>query len=194
MFKPITGAIDSDPSTQKRILVHLISNGGALSFVDACQEYKAVTGNVLPVKALVLDSGPGKFDREGSYYAMSQGFPKGIMYYPIAATVYLLLFGWQISRALFGTTTLLEQSGARLNDGELVDKEAKRLYVYSEQDRVVGWEAVEEHANEAKEKGIEVKMTKFEGSAHVQHMLTSADKYWKLVAELWNSVKTIASK
>src|SRR4051812_3280284 len=29
MFKPITGAIDSDPSTQKRILVHLISNGGA---------------------------------------------------------------------------------------------------------------------------------------------------------------------
>jgi hypothetical protein len=187
LLKPITAAIDSDPSSDKRILVHLISNGGVLSFLDACREYKAITGNVLPVKAIVLDSGPGKYVRKGGFYAMSQGFPKGLMYYPVAVIVYLMFIAWSISSTVLGTTTIVDKGRAQLNDWDIVDEKAKRLYVYSEKDRIVGSDDVEEHAKEAKEMGSEVRMVKFEESAHVQHMLTHGDEYWKVVKELWSS-------
>jgi hypothetical protein len=189
LFKPITSAVNSDSSPEKRILVHLVSNGGVLSFLDACREYKVKTGNVIPIKAIVLDSGPGKFGRKEAFYAMSQGFPKGVMYYPVAAIIYLIIVAWSISSAVFGTTTIVDKDRDHLNEWDIVDKEAKRLYVYSEEDKAVGWQAVEEHAREAEEKGSEVKAVRFKGSAHVQHMLIHGDEYWKVVKELWGRVE-----
>ncbi|EPE25265.1 hypothetical protein GLAREA_01177 [Glarea lozoyensis ATCC 20868] len=184
LFKPIAATVDSDISPEKRILVHVVSNGGVLSFVDACQAYKTETGNILPLKAIVLDSAPGKFVRDDAYYAMSQGFPKGLLYYPVAAVVYAIFVGWEISSAAFGTTTIVEKSGEKLNDWDLVDEKAKRLYIYSKEDKIVGWKAVEEHAGLAKEKG-EVVVVRFDGSAHVQHMLSFGERYWELVRALW---------
>jgi hypothetical protein len=57
---PIISAIDSDPAPEKRILVHLFSNGGTLSFSDVCEIYREEKGRVLDVRAVVFDSCPGR--------------------------------------------------------------------------------------------------------------------------------------
>ncbi|KAG9238921.1 hypothetical protein BJ875DRAFT_449867 [Amylocarpus encephaloides] len=189
LFQPVISALDADPAPGRRVLVHVLSNGGVLSFVDACVEYKKITGRVLGAESMVLDSAPGTFEFASAYYAMSMGFPKGALYYPVAALTSVLLGGYIVAKNVFGVDTLVEESRARLNDWELVDRGAKRLYIYSEEDRVVSFDAVEEHANEAKNEGVDVEMVKFERSAHVQHMLNGGERYWGLVEELWGGVK-----
>lgn len=48
---------------------------------------------------------------------------------------------------------MLARSEGDLNDGNLVDREAKRVYLYSEADRLVRWEDVEGYAKEAGRRG-----------------------------------------
>ena len=72
-----------------------------------------------------------------------------------------------------------------LNDEGLVNGKAKRLYVYGEADRVVGWRDVERHAEEARENGWNVTMLKGIGNAHVHYMLKDGERYWKSVEKLW---------
>lgn len=63
--------------------------------------------------------------------------PKGL-WYPVAAMVGLVLGVMWIGKNVLGMRTLIDRSRGRLNDESLVDGKAKRLYVYSEADRVVG--------------------------------------------------------
>jgi hypothetical protein len=73
-----------------------------------------------------------------------------------------------------------------LNDGDLVDLSARRLYVYSTANKLVGWRAFEEHAKEARERGVEVSLLKEEDIPHVQHVFKDAERYWEKVVSLWD--------
>lgn len=65
-------------------------------------------------------------------------------------------------------------------------KETKRVYIYSDADDMVPWHHIEDHAAEAKEKGFNVEMERFEGTDHVGHMRSgNGERYWGIVNKLW---------
>ena len=60
-----------------------------------------------------------------------------------------------------------------------------RLYLYSQADEMVPWTEVEEHAEEARKAGLDVRMERFEGSPHVAHARTDPERYWGAVKKVW---------
>lgn len=184
-FKPVVSAIDTSPNP--RILLHVFSNGGALTTADICTVYKRSTSKLLPISALILDSAPGKPTIQEGWAAMSIGLPKGIMWYPGAAFVAAGVGLAGFVQWAFGWETLVHTTGRMMNDGRLVERGAKRLYVFSEKDALVGWRDVEAHVEEARKTGVNVEVLKETDTPHVQHMLLDAERYWAKVEELWRS-------
>ncbi|CZS94983.1 uncharacterized protein RAG0_04783 [Rhynchosporium agropyri] len=189
-FEPVISAIDSEPNP--RVLVHLFSNGGALTFTDVCTVYRRQTRKMFPMRALILDSAPGQPTAQQGWAAMSIGLPKGLLWYPSAALIWAVLGASVIGKSVFGISGLVYKTAGLLNDGTLVDRRAKRLYVYSEGDQLVGWTDVERHVEEFREGGGGVKVLKEAESPHVQHMILDAERYWMNVQDLWRS--TISSE
>jgi pimeloyl-ACP methyl ester carboxylesterase len=64
-------------------------------------------------------------------------------------------------------------------------KGARRCYIYSEEDDVIGWEDVEEHAREAQRNGWDVEFVKFRGSTHVGHFQKDPEKYRETIEKAW---------
>ncbi|KAE8445044.1 hypothetical protein EG329_013758 [Mollisiaceae sp. DMI_Dod_QoI] len=187
-IKPTVSAIEADPATEPRILVHLFSNGGSLGFVDVCSLYKNASGRILPVKAVLLDSSPGQPTLQEGWAAMSLTLPKSLLWYPGAALVLFSLAITAIGKNVFGLETLVDKTRGWLNDWTFVDKSAKRLYIYSEADKLTGWKDVERHAEEARKDSVEVSLLKETETAHVQHAFKDSERYWQRVKELLESV------
>ena len=118
--------------------------------------YKEETGNVLPVKAIVLDYSPGEASFTEAFNTFSIALPKGALWYPGAAVLALWLGPLAAYKAVTGHQYLLDTARAYLNDWNLVDKDAKRLYVYSAADKLVGQDSVEKHAREAEDLGVKM--------------------------------------
>ncbi|EPE32012.1 indole-diterpene biosynthesis protein PaxU [Glarea lozoyensis ATCC 20868] len=181
LHEPIIAAIESDPAPaeNRKIIAHVMSNGGALGFADICQLYKEKTGNKLNVGNVVFDSGPGEYTLGSAFHAFSQAFPKGLLWYPTAIFMWLVLV--ILGRTMFGPGPRLKSSNERLNDLNCVNENQRRLYMYSEVDRSVDWRSVVRHAKEAREKGVKSTLMKSEGSKHVQLMMRDPEKYWNIV-------------
>ena len=64
-------------------------------------------------------------------------------------------------------------------------KHTPRLYLYSQADEMVPWMEVEAHAEEARKAGLDVRMERFGGSAHVAHVRTDPERYWGVVKKVW---------
>lgn len=163
----------------------MFSNGGSLEFVDVCTLFKKSTGNILSVKAVVLDSCPGEPTLKEGWAAMAISLPKGILWYPAAAVILILLGISGVSKNVFGIENLVDKTRGWMNDWDNVDRGAKRLYVYSEVDRMVGWRDVERHAEMTRGEGVEVSLLKEVETPHVQHALKDSERYWKKVKEFW---------
>ncbi|KAE9380882.1 hypothetical protein N431DRAFT_136582 [Stipitochalara longipes BDJ] len=188
-LKQIVSAIDSDAASEKRILVHLCSNGGTLTFTDICDIYRKGTGHVLPAKAIVFDSCPGRPTATEGWAAMSIGLPKGLLWYPIAATMLLLLGVIAIGRYGLGIPTFIDRIFPKLNDWSLVDKNAKRLYIWSEADKIVAARDPREHARLAKEEGVSVETLEEKDLAHMTALVKDGERYWGTVGKFWESAK-----
>ena len=50
---------------------------------------------------------------------------------------------------------------------------------------MVLWTEVEEHAEEARKAGLDVRMERFGGSPHVAHARTDPVRYWGVVKKVW---------
>jgi hypothetical protein len=193
IFKPITSAILNDPTPIPRILVHLFSNGGSLSLLDTCTIYKQELGKILQIKAIILDSAPGQSTLKEAGAALSVGLPRGLLWYPSAMIMAFLLSVAGFSQFIRGTQSIVEIIYKELNNWELVDRSAARLYIYSESDKLVGWKDVERHAMQAEESHVPVKSLRKLETQHVQHMMQTKDReeYWQQVEELWNQVRQV---
>jgi Eukaryotic protein of unknown function (DUF829) len=188
-LKSIVSAIDSDPAPEKRIFVHLFSNGGTVSFTDICSIYKAQTGHVLPAKAIIFDSCPGRPNATEGWAAMSIGIPRGLLWYPSAAVLLLLLGVIAIGRYGLAIPTFIDRIFPKLNDWTLVDRSAKRLYVYSEADKIVAARDSKAHLELAREAGVEVSVLAESDTPHMTALVKDGERYWKAVAQLWESAK-----
>jgi hypothetical protein len=93
LFKPLVSVLQSDPASKPRLLIHLFSNGGALSLVDLCTGFKSETGSILSIQAIVLDSSPGYLNFRENWNAISMVLPKFPLFYYPSATLLVMILG-----------------------------------------------------------------------------------------------------
>jgi len=194
LVTPVLSALKLYPALERRILVHLFSNGGSVSFTDMCHVYRQQTGTILEIKAIILDSAPGIPGLGSQWEGLSIHLPKSFGWYPSAGYLAFVLGATWVGEKLKMKESFANQTRKWLNDKTLVDSSARRQYIYSVMDRLVGWTFVEAHAREAMQRGIEVKLLKKEKSVHVRHAFDDREGYWGLVKKLWDEVQAGKSK
>ncbi|PWY94905.1 hypothetical protein BO94DRAFT_447428, partial [Aspergillus sclerotioniger CBS 115572] len=166
------------------IHIHLFSNGGIFTTTTLLSAYRHTTGHALPITSLIIDSAPGKPTLGGGFRAFSFILPGNVFLRVVGQVLLGMLLGVMFGVFwVFGVEDAVRLGRRRINDKELVGKGmGRRCYVYSEEDGLVEWRDVEEHADEAEELGLgSVRREKFVGSEHVAHMRVDGGRYWGVV-------------
>ena len=169
------------------ILLHVFSNGGSHQAMNLFQNYQASVGQRFPIHAKILDSCPGRGNFKRSYLALSAPFDRQPIYLRLPsslAVVIILCIHWILvtSRIIENPIETIRQG---LNDKQMT-RETNRVYIYSDADRMVHWEEVEDHAADARSKGFAVDLERFEGSGHAAHVrVGGGERYWQIVKDLW---------
>jgi hypothetical protein len=174
-------------SSSLELLIHIFSNGGSSSIANLYDAYASSAGEgegaILPQHVTILDSSPSVYRFEGSVVFLSLGLSslQKILAMPI---IYLVSCSWSF---MVATGLMLDWPavwGKAHNDTKR-HVELRRTYIYSETDGLVNYKDIESHADEAKSNGFNVRMEKFEGSAHVSHARKDESKYWEIVRSTW---------
>jgi hypothetical protein len=93
------------------------------------------------------------------------------------------------TRNWLGIPTFIDRIFPKLNDWSLIDRRAKRLYVWSEGDKIVAARDPREHARLAREEGVSVTTLEEKDLAHVTACVKDMERYWEAVGKLWESAK-----
>ena len=187
---PARAVLSSNKLEDKRLLVHVFSNGGGMNLTGVSKAYERLAGCPIPARTVIFDSLPGgdKFTNEYSRWinAIAIGLPSNpLVRWParvLIALMVILLLGLP---ALFGIENAATKTRRDLNDAKLINLKAKRLYIYSEADALIGGDEVREHAAESAAKGWNVKTLNFENSGHVRHAIVDPTRYWDAVVKAW---------
>ncbi|KAL0944721.1 indole-diterpene biosynthesis protein [Colletotrichum truncatum] len=210
-MKPlITDVFDFDftkrtSKAQPSILVHVLSDTGGLYFTATLDGYKQAFGHAMPHSLLVMDSTPGSMGDDGRNIgkladAMVNDAKATTPLPPqvLKAMCILVLFIMRLVEIARSRKNPMILSSATSNSEEFATKSARRLYMYSKEDLVTDWEAVEKHAADARVKGYHVECNLFEGSEHVQHMRRWPEKYWHIIKMAWaestDGISTVKSR
>ena len=183
-YGPVASYIQSLPPTAN-VLLHSVSNGGALSIVAVAQIYQERTGKPLPIRAQVLDSSPGKPSFWSDINAVTNGVPSLPLRLVARILVTLFSFAAKLLYTLIRKKHPIIRLRAQMVDPSLFSAKAPRVYVYSKEDKMVSWKAVEEHIVQAREMGYKAEGEEYKGSKHVAHMMVDSDRYWKVVENVW---------
>jgi hypothetical protein len=186
--KRITPALEvlygQPPNT--KLLLHLFSNGGGFTGMLLARCYKKKTGKAFPVTATVFDSMPGHIRLQAQVRAFTVALPKNILLRAIVTFILYVTYPFfRLRYLLTGTVDVIEEMRLALNDKNLFDLDAPRVYIYSSADDMIEPGDVEEHADEAERLGYTVAREKFLTSGHVSHMIQDPKRYWSLVQTLW---------
>lgn len=171
-----------------------MSNTGGVNLAATMHAFKGIHGPeaALPHSLLVMDSTPGgtnfTWGNLGRWSrAMALG-TAGWFPWPFAVTqavwaVALSLNGlyeWMIGREAAGAW-----SRKAANNEAYEAKGARKLYIYSKEDDLIGYEDIETHAAETRGLGWKADTQVFQGSGHVGHMRKAPEQYWKTIMESW---------
>ena len=172
-----------------RLLVHVFSNGGTYKLCELAKAYKRTYKTILPIRTLIFDSAPGKPHFRRSIRALKHILPKPwYLYFPALIVLYVYLASLYTFHTVTGGVPISTRVWHEVNDPELVDERAERLYLFSKDDGMIWWEDVVEHAANAREKGWKVVRTEeFVGSKHVAHMVLDPERYWDIVTRFWRA-------
>lgn len=181
------------PNVPKKILTHSMSNTGAVNYAATLNKYKMLYNAPMPHQLMAMDSTPGSTNLDFANVvrwsrAMALGpakiFPWPFVVTQTIAAVFLLMY------SLFeGLVAGRESAGAwsrkAANNPEYESHDARKLYMYSKEDDLIGWEDIVAHAAETRTLGWKADVEEFKGSGHVGHMRMHSDQYWNAIAESW---------
>lgn len=185
---PAVELIRSTTTSTSKTLVHILSNGGSYKLRELCAAYRRSTGHILPINALIIDSAPGRPDFKRSIVAFQTQLPKQLVLFWLGSLlVYLYMISAFVMGRVFARPPVTMHVWNDLNNPKIVDQRAKRLYVYSKEDALIGWNDVEAHAADATRQGYRIELEQFTGSKHVAHLVKDKDRYWSAVKRLWDS-------
>lgn len=194
-----TSPVSSDNKKSPEILIHLWSNGGSISLTTVYSLYKRATDVPFPRHAIVFDSSPGLFRFKASVHVMTQGIKSDLVRL-LVSPLFHLLSAWYwflhifLGRWIPRLKGFRETAAGGHNDlspefGGRALTEVRRSYIYGPGDDLICEEHVEGHAEDAKRKGLAmVRLERFIGTKHVQHVRGNEERYWRVVKETWEGV------
>lgn len=176
----------------KTILAHTMSNTGAVNYAATANAFKELYKAPFPHQLLSMDSTPGSTTLSWSNLvrwsrAMALG-TAGFFPWPFSVTQSIWAFFLLINgtyEGLIGRESAGGWSRRAANDDAYEAKGARKLYMYSKEDDLIGWEDIEEHVAETRKLGWQADVEVFEGSGHVGHMRMHGEQYWKAITESW---------
>lgn len=171
------------------ILFHLFSHGGCNIGVQLSlamrEEDDHGVAFLSSIRGIILDCSPGDDTFERSYRAALLSVPQNTIAQFISGT--LLYPSLSILNGLqhAGFIRAVRDLRLALNDPNTFGTDAKRLYIYSKEDVMVGWEDVQSHFKEARSQGYTADQIVFESGSHCTLMIEDADRYWTAVQRFW---------
>lgn len=167
-----------------KVLLHSFSNGGGQQVVQLARGYRTKYKEGLPITALALDSCPGAGrDFAEGMKAIVLAVPPALRFLA-KPVVFLLMCYFYLITHLFRMKNVIDHTREGLLDEDVVEKSVPRVYIYSKEDKLVGYQQVEEHAAEAKKEGYRTERVEFTGSGHVQHMMQDPETYWGAITNV----------
>lgn len=170
------------------ILLHVFSHGGCNTAIQLALSLRMDPDPIHPVldigryiSGIIFDCCPGDTTFKRAYQAAALSLPRSmpapgqiagkVLLYPVVGIVNTLQQnGWMSS---------VRDLRAQLNNPGVFGTTAARLYLYSTADRMVGWENVEAHLEEARSAlGCAVEGVAFEDSSHCALVRDYPGRYW----------------
>ncbi|TID18424.1 indole-diterpene biosynthesis protein [Venturia nashicola] len=186
-------ALLSLPQENERLLIHCLSNGGAKRVYSIAGVYQKVTGNPLPVKAMVIDSAPGipQFRRDLnalSVPARKLSWPLWVPYMGVVVVVASAIYVSVHWMPKWWWRELVWGPHEGVNDHALINSKCVKGFVYSKEDIIIDWRDVESHTKLAEEKGYRVERKMIEGAEHVKLFKGAGGEkdYWGFVKMIWD--------
>lgn len=193
VFPTPTGSGNED----ERVLVHAMSNTGGIFAAATVVAYQQRHGTdkQFPHKLLVCDSTPGSLDFASQVGRWSRAMAVGTAkYFPwpfIFTQGFWYLFLW--ANWAWERLRSSEPSGVWanrvMNDHSITTVNSSRLYLYSKEDEIIGWQDLEENVAQVKTLGYSVDLEMFQGSPHVGHMRLHPEQYWNRVLGCWKDAQ-----
>ena len=177
----------ASPPKRPEILLHIYSNGGSHQACNLFRTYLDRTSWTLPRHVTIFDSCPGRGTFTRSMRALSSVLPRSPwLRIPLSLFFYIVLALYWLAYIPWGIPDPIERVRRDLNDASLMS-EARRCYIYSEEDPMVDFHDVDAHASEAVHRGFAVRQEKFPGSGHCAHVrVGDGVPYWAAVRNLWD--------
>lgn len=190
---------DYDDENEGSVLIHMLSNTGAIFYTSTLLAYREIYNKPLPHRLVVLDSTPGTTEISlrtlpRLSYAMTLGTAA---WFPWPFVVTQCLWAAFLATNCFVETVTGRDSAPvtalkTFRNPETEEKSARRLYLYSKDDQIILWSDIEEHIAESRRQGWQADAVTFEGSGHVRHMQVHPEKYWKNIQLAW--IEAVAQK
>ncbi|KAG7289888.1 hypothetical protein NEMBOFW57_006265 [Staphylotrichum longicolle] len=170
-------------------LLHMFSHGGCNTAIQLARSISDVAGTLLcdHLRQIVFDCCPGDTSFDKAFDAACLSLPPTSSA-PIRALGTAAVFG------AVATITALQRAGfmssvsemrRELNEPALFGCAARRLYLFSRADRMVGPSDVRSHAQLAREAGCEVGLVLFSEAPHCTLITENAAKYWRAIQDCW---------
>lgn len=176
-------------NNQRGILLHLFSHGGgniasqlALSMKRGPDRGAVFFFNL---RTIILDCCPGDDTFARMYAATRVSVPqtpvaqflgKTVMYPALA-----VVNGFQHA----GLARAVKDLRDVMNEPSTFGSMPRRLYIYSKEDVMVGWEDVQSHLEDAQNRGYDVGQVLFERGPHCGLVMEDPHRYWDAVKKFW---------
>ncbi|KAG1736528.1 hypothetical protein EDB19DRAFT_1896032 [Suillus lakei] len=178
-----------------RILTHVFSNGGSMQLTllghMLQRKYGSALIQGLITSALILDSCPAVGNLKTIKLAFSAVIRNPILRLIVLSMMYTMHFiGLALSLLLGKRVMLMENLRIEMWNPRVLPwmgLHTPRLYLFSRKDKLIPWQDVMQHAETAKERGIDARCELFEESEHVAHIRIEPERYWASVNEIWGA-------
>lgn len=192
LFGSPDGKVAGVAPSGSKILIHAMSNTGAINYAATLDAYLERFKTAMSHKLIVMDSTPGGTNLTWANLkrwsrAMALGTAK---WFPWPFVVTQSIWGFfLLLNSLYLWVRRLQHAGAwsrvASKQEAYATKDARRLYMYSKEDDLIGYKDIVEHADDSKKLGYAVDTKEFYGSGHVGHMRMHADEYWASIQQSW---------
>ncbi|KAK2050106.1 DUF829-domain-containing protein [Colletotrichum somersetense] len=192
---PEAGSDDTTrPDDEDAVLLHVMSNTGGINYAGSLYAYQRKYGRPMPHRLSSYDSTPGSVvltidNLKRWSLAMALG-TAGWFPWPFVVTQFIMAIFLLLNHAyeyLIGRESAPVFSVKAIGDPKYVSKRSRKLFLYSKEDPLIGWEDIEHNMAESKANGYAYNAALFEGTGHVGHMRVFPDKYWGAIADAWEA-------
>ncbi|KAL6806947.1 putative DNA repair protein [Trichoderma sp. SZMC 28013] len=173
------------------ILFHIFSNGGLHTAIRLTLSLRDTKERAEPLdlrpylNGIIIDCCPGQTDYMRTYKGAIVSLPSTLLGQLLGKPLLFLAVTLSSSLTHVGLVAGVKDYRRQLNDSRVFGSLARRLYLYTKEDVVVGYKDVELHIKEAKEKGYEVDNVCFLNSHHCSLPRGNEDMYWDTIRDFW---------